>query len=240
MTASAGAVGAGSVPEPVTVGTCSPGWRCSSRPCPVSPRPLRRAAGPSPCWAFTSISAGCPGPPGSSRPRHAHRPAARAARKRLQHRLAVVRGRPELRQRPAVPGADRQRARRRQPQGPGRGPGVAPLAGRGAEVAARSLPADRIERVLPQRGKPSRVRPAAAWRCTPRSRPAWPRTVSRCSPPGCARPHTAFDWFLGRNDLGLEVYDATTGGCRDGLHQDRVNQNQGAESTVAFRSRWRR
>ena len=46
--------------------------------------------------------------------------------------------------------------------------------------------------------------------------------------------HTAFDWFLGRNDLGLEVYDATTGGCRDGLHQDRVNQNQGAESTLAF------
>jgi hypothetical protein len=46
--------------------------------------------------------------------------------------------------------------------------------------------------------------------------------------------HTAFDWFLGRNDLALEVYDATTGGCRDGLHQDRVNQNQGAESTLAF------
>ena len=46
--------------------------------------------------------------------------------------------------------------------------------------------------------------------------------------------HTAFDWFLGRNDLGLEMYDATTGGCRDGLHPDRVNQNQGAESTLAF------
>jgi hypothetical protein len=46
--------------------------------------------------------------------------------------------------------------------------------------------------------------------------------------------HIAFDWFLGRNDLSLEVYDATTGGCRDGLHQDRVNQNQGAESSLAF------
>jgi hypothetical protein len=46
--------------------------------------------------------------------------------------------------------------------------------------------------------------------------------------------HTAFDWFLGRNDLGLEVSDAATGGCRDGLHPDRVNQNQGAESTLAF------
>jgi len=45
---------------------------------------------------------------------------------------------------------------------------------------------------------------------------------------------TAFEWFLGRNDLGQPLYDATTGGCRDGLHPDRANQNQGAESTLAF------
>ncbi len=44
----------------------------------------------------------------------------------------------------------------------------------------------------------------------------------------------AFDWFLGRNDLNLSVYDPTTGGCRDGLHSDRLNENQGAESTLAF------
>ena len=44
----------------------------------------------------------------------------------------------------------------------------------------------------------------------------------------------AFDWFLGWNDLGLEVYSSNTGGCRDALHVDRVNQNQGAESTLAF------
>ncbi|MBZ0268532.1 glycosyltransferase family 4 protein [bacterium] len=44
----------------------------------------------------------------------------------------------------------------------------------------------------------------------------------------------AFDWFLGRNDLGLELYDPSTGGCHDGLHEDRVNENQGAESTLAF------
>ncbi len=44
----------------------------------------------------------------------------------------------------------------------------------------------------------------------------------------------AFDWFIGSNDLGLEVYSAETGGCRDGLHVDRVNSNQGAESTLAF------
>ncbi|MES2597628.1 MAG: glycosyltransferase family 4 protein [Verrucomicrobiota bacterium] len=44
----------------------------------------------------------------------------------------------------------------------------------------------------------------------------------------------AFEWFLGRNDLGLPLYDAATGGCADGLHPGRVNQNQGAESTLAF------
>jgi glycosyltransferase involved in cell wall biosynthesis len=44
----------------------------------------------------------------------------------------------------------------------------------------------------------------------------------------------AFDWFLGRNDLKLPLYDPTTGGCRDGLHPDRPNENQGAESTLAF------
>ncbi len=44
----------------------------------------------------------------------------------------------------------------------------------------------------------------------------------------------AFDWFIGWNDLGLEIYSPESGGCRDGLHVDRVNGNQGAESTLAF------
>jgi glycosyltransferase involved in cell wall biosynthesis len=44
----------------------------------------------------------------------------------------------------------------------------------------------------------------------------------------------AFDWFLGRNDLHLPLYEPSTGGCHDGLHPDRVNQNQGAESTLSF------
>jgi len=43
-----------------------------------------------------------------------------------------------------------------------------------------------------------------------------------------------FEWFLGRNDLGLPLYDASTGGCRDALLQDHINQNQGAESSLAF------
>ncbi len=49
-----------------------------------------------------------------------------------------------------------------------------------------------------------------------------------------AEARRAFEWFLGRNDLGLALYDPTTGGCRDGLHMDRLSQNQGAESTLAF------
>jgi hypothetical protein len=45
---------------------------------------------------------------------------------------------------------------------------------------------------------------------------------------------SAFNWFLGDNDLQLPLYDFVTGGCRDGLHPDRVNENQGAESTLSF------
>lgn len=44
----------------------------------------------------------------------------------------------------------------------------------------------------------------------------------------------AFEWFLGGNDLNLSLYDATNGGCFDGLHPNRVNLNQGAESTLSF------
>jgi glycosyltransferase involved in cell wall biosynthesis len=45
---------------------------------------------------------------------------------------------------------------------------------------------------------------------------------------------SAFNWFLGDNDLQIALYDPTTGGCRDGLHPDRANENQGAESTLSF------
>jgi glycosyltransferase involved in cell wall biosynthesis len=49
-----------------------------------------------------------------------------------------------------------------------------------------------------------------------------------------AEARRAFEWFLGRNDLGMALYDPGTGGCRDGLHMDRLSENQGAESTLAF------
>jgi hypothetical protein len=51
----------------------------------------------------------------------------------------------------------------------------------------------------------------------------WSKAARRC-----------FEWFLGRNDLGQPLYDCTTGGCRDALLQDHLNQNQGAESSLAF------
>lgn len=49
-----------------------------------------------------------------------------------------------------------------------------------------------------------------------------------------ARAQRAFAWFLGRNQLDVPLYDPVSGGCRDGLHADRVNENQGAESTLSF------
>lgn len=44
----------------------------------------------------------------------------------------------------------------------------------------------------------------------------------------------AFAWFLGENDLSLPLVDLDTGSCRDGLHPDRVNENRGAESVIAY------
>jgi len=61
----------------------------------------------------------------------------------------------------------------------------------------------------------------AAFRIT--GDPDWSREAKR-----------AFEWFLGRNDLGLPLYDSRSGGCSDGLHRDRISENQGAESTLAF------
>jgi hypothetical protein len=48
------------------------------------------------------------------------------------------------------------------------------------------------------------------------------------------RARWAFNWYVGENQLKLNLYDPKTGGCRDGLHEDRVNENQGAESSLSF------
>jgi uncharacterized protein YyaL (SSP411 family) len=44
----------------------------------------------------------------------------------------------------------------------------------------------------------------------------------------------AMDWFYGNNILQMPVYNTQSGGCHDGLHSQGVNENQGAESTVAY------
>ncbi|MFP4068501.1 MAG: glycosyltransferase, partial [Spirochaetaceae bacterium] len=46
--------------------------------------------------------------------------------------------------------------------------------------------------------------------------------------------HRSFEWFLGRNDLGISLLEPVSGGCFDGLSIDRVNRNMGAESTLSF------
>ena len=48
------------------------------------------------------------------------------------------------------------------------------------------------------------------------------------------RARLAFEWFLGRNRLKRPLYDFATGGCSDGLGDEDVNGNEGAESTLAF------
>jgi hypothetical protein len=52
---------------------------------------------------------------------------------------------------------------------------------------------------------------------------SWLREIRRC-----------FDWFMGKNDLAIPVFDFKTGGCHDGLHPNGVNENMGAESTLAW------
>ncbi len=45
---------------------------------------------------------------------------------------------------------------------------------------------------------------------------------------------SAFNWFLGNNHLHQIIYNPCTGGCYDGLEEESVNLNQGAESTVSY------
>ncbi len=48
------------------------------------------------------------------------------------------------------------------------------------------------------------------------------------------RAQMCLEWFLGRNDLNVPLYDYRTGGCCDGLTPTGPNLNQGAESTLAW------
>jgi hypothetical protein len=46
--------------------------------------------------------------------------------------------------------------------------------------------------------------------------------------------NTAFSWFLGNNHMNQIVYNPCTGGCYDGVEENYINLNQGAESTVSY------
>lgn len=54
------------------------------------------------------------------------------------------------------------------------------------------------------------------------------------SKPWADRAQMALDWFFGKNDRSLALANPASGGCYDGLQQDRINENQGAESTLAY------
>jgi len=60
---------------------------------------------------------------------------------------------------------------------------------------------------------------------------AWPADGGAEWPAGAMR---AFAWFLGENDLQTSLIDPDTGGCSDGLHPDRPNENKGAESVLSY------
>jgi glycosyltransferase involved in cell wall biosynthesis len=67
-------------------------------------------------------------------------------------------------------------------------------------------------------------------------------TISACfaawredkGPEWLALAKQAFQWFLGENDLRTTLIDLDTGSCSDGLHPDRANENNGAESVLSF------
>ena len=44
----------------------------------------------------------------------------------------------------------------------------------------------------------------------------------------------SFNWFMGNNHLQQIIYNPCTGGCYDGLEENYVNLNQGAESTISY------
>jgi glycosyltransferase involved in cell wall biosynthesis len=50
--------------------------------------------------------------------------------------------------------------------------------------------------------------------------------------------HYAFDWFFGKNDLNISLYNPETKGCHDGIEEFNINLNQGAESNIAYLISW--
>ncbi|AEV71451.1 hypothetical protein MycrhN_0820 [Mycolicibacterium rhodesiae NBB3] len=94
---------------------------------------------------------------------------------------------------------------------------VTPVAGRGPGEKGPAFDQQPIE--------VSSLADACARAASVDSDPMWPDGI-----------RAAAAWFEGANDLGQPMWDSDTGGGFDGLHADRVNRNQGAESTLAVLS----
>ena len=154
--------------------------------------------------------------------------------KNATERLALVRGGLELRQRQAAARPDRQRPLRRRQPGRGRW-----ACKRCAWLVDQQKSPTGYFRPIGSNGFYQRDRERAHFDQQPIEANS---TVSACieayhatdDPVWLQEARLAFEWFLGGNDLGLDLYDAKTGGCCDGLQEDRLNMNQGAESTLAF------
>ena len=149
--------------------------------------------------------------------------------------LGMVRRKSRVRQRPSVPGPDRDGTL--QPRHPPTStPGLRSLRWlmTSADTPAGHFQACRIAKLRCQARRRHAPSTSNRWRRPPRSRPAWPRGVPTAIPAWRADAARAFAWFLGSNDLSSPLVDVETGSCRDGLHPDRANENRGGESAVSY------
>ena len=162
------------------------------------------------------------------------RPARRGLRAQRDRRLELVRGRAQLRQRAPPAGADRRR-RRARPRRPDRRSGSSRCAG--SATSTGSTTARCACRATTAGSEASRLRaagdeqPLDAAALVEAELAAFAITGD---PEHGIRATRAFEWFLGRNRLQKPLYDFATGGCSDGLGSEALNQNEGAESTLAL------
>ena len=207
-------------------------------------RPARRARSPATSRCArprTRCSASRASTPTGSSPRRAHllerlvEQLADAYERTATDGLALVRGRAQLRQRAALAGAD-QRRRRARPRATSRSSGSSRCAG--SATSAASTTTFCACRATAAGGgtsrRPGRRRRAAARRRRARRGRAGRLRRHARAPSTASRATRAFEWFLGRNRLQKPLYDFATGGCSDGLGSEALNDNEGAESTLAF------
>ena len=60
----------------------------------------------------------------------------------------------------------------------------------------------------------------------------WAMVASLWTCTSSSRPRAAVEWLLGRNRLGVALYDPATGRCADGLDRHGASGNAGGESVA--------